>query len=51
MYMTKEQIKSYARLVFSYGNEPLSKGMWQGVLLLDFGFIVIAITKDGYTRS
>ena len=51
MFMTKEQIKSYARLVFSYGNEPLSKGMWQGVLLLDFGFIVIAITKDGYTRS
>lgn len=51
MFMTKEQIRSYARLVFSYGNEPVSKSFWQGVLLLDFGFIVIAITKDGYTRS
>lgn len=51
MFMTKAQIKSYARLVFSYGNEPLSKSMWGGVLMLDFGFIVIAITEDGYTRS
>jgi hypothetical protein len=49
--MTKEQIKSYARLVFSYGSEPLSKGMWQGVLMLDFGFIVIGIEPDGYAHS
>ena len=52
MKATKEQLKSYKRVCRWQGKLPQERSFsWDGVLFLDFGYILIGIERDGYAHS
>ena len=50
---TQEQIDAAEKIIKRYSKEAISidKAFYDDVIMLDFGFIVIGIEKDGYAHS